>query len=77
MAKKVKDPADPGPDHTLILIYFGFAVVGTLWVAVQLGNWLSSTKQNIPVNPIARPNLALLLETCDAWGPEESAFRPK
>ncbi|MQY21918.1 type IV secretory system conjugative DNA transfer family protein [Nocardia macrotermitis] len=53
MAKKVKDPADPGPDHTLILIYIGFAVVGTLWVALQVGNWLSSPRQNIPINPIA------------------------
>jgi type IV secretory pathway TraG/TraD family ATPase VirD4 len=53
MAKKVKDPADPGPDVSLILIYIGFAVVGTLWVALQLGNKLSATKQTIPINPIA------------------------
>ncbi|WP_216899003.1 type IV secretory system conjugative DNA transfer family protein [Nocardia alni] len=51
--KKVQDPAVPGPDVTLYMIYFGFAVLGTLWVALQLGNLLSSTKQNIPINPIA------------------------
>ncbi|BEK89172.1 type IV secretory system conjugative DNA transfer family protein [Nocardia seriolae] len=54
MAKApVKDPAEPGPDHTLHLIYAGFAIFGTLWVAVQLGNLLSSPRQQIPINPIA------------------------
>ncbi|WP_051178741.1 type IV secretory system conjugative DNA transfer family protein [Nocardia concava] len=54
MAKApVKDPADPGPDTTLQLIYAGFAVFGTLWVAVQLGNLLSSPRQHMPINPIA------------------------
>ncbi|WP_019927082.1 TraM recognition domain-containing protein [Nocardia sp. BMG111209] len=53
MAKKLQDPAVPGPDHQLILVYIGFATFGTLWVALQLGNALSVTKQNIPVNPIA------------------------
>ncbi|MTE14980.1 type IV secretory system conjugative DNA transfer family protein [Nocardia aurantiaca] len=54
MAKaKVKDPADPGPDRTLQLIYAGFYVFGTLWLAVQLGNLLSSRRQHLPINPIA------------------------
>ncbi|UFS97400.1 type IV secretory system conjugative DNA transfer family protein [Nocardia huaxiensis] len=52
MAKKpVKDPADPGPDTTLYLIYAGFAIFGTLWLAMQLGSLLSG--QKIPINPIA------------------------
>jgi type IV secretory pathway TraG/TraD family ATPase VirD4 len=53
MAKKVKDPADPGPDLTLYLIYIAFSVVGTLWVALQLGNQLSVHTQQLPINPIA------------------------
>jgi type IV secretory pathway TraG/TraD family ATPase VirD4 len=53
MAKKVKDPAVPGPDVTLYLIYIGFSVLGTLWLALQLGNLLSSTEQSLPINPIA------------------------
>jgi len=53
MAKKVRDPAVPGPDVSLYMIYLGFAVVGTLWVALHVGNALSSTKQNLPINPIA------------------------
>ncbi|MFI1912508.1 type IV secretory system conjugative DNA transfer family protein [Nocardia sp. NPDC020380] len=55
MAKKppVKDPADPGPDTTLHLIYAAFAFFGTLWVSVQLGNLLSSPRQTLPINPIA------------------------
>ncbi len=53
MAKKVKDPAEPGPDVTLYMIYLGFAIVGTLWIALHLGNQMAVTKQNIPINPIA------------------------
>ncbi|MET9486362.1 TraM recognition domain-containing protein [Nocardia sp. NPDC006630] len=54
MAKKpVKDPADPGPDTTLQLIYAAGAILGTLWLSLQLGNLLSSPRQNIPINPIA------------------------
>ncbi|WP_280400458.1 type IV secretory system conjugative DNA transfer family protein [Nocardia carnea] len=54
MAKKkpIKDPAIPGPDPTLIAIYVGGAVLGTLWVAIHLGNMLSLQKQDMPVNPI-------------------------
>ncbi|MGW5382816.1 type IV secretory system conjugative DNA transfer family protein [Nocardia sp. NPDC003963] len=54
MAKKkpVKDPAAVGPDLTLIAIYVGGAVLGTLWVALHLGNMLSLQKQDMPVNPI-------------------------
>lgn len=54
MAKKpVQDPAKPGPDITLYMIYAGFAIFGTLWLALHLGNMLSTPKQNIPINPIA------------------------
>ncbi|WP_232851559.1 type IV secretory system conjugative DNA transfer family protein [Nocardia acididurans] len=54
MAKKpVKDPADPGPDTTLYLIYAGFAIFGTLWLAIQLGSLLTSPRQKAPINPIA------------------------
>ncbi|WP_405493435.1 TraM recognition domain-containing protein [Nocardia sp. NBC_00511] len=54
MAKQpVKDPADPGPDTTLHFIYAGFAIFGTLWVAVQLGNMLSTPRQQLPINPIS------------------------
>ncbi|MGV9410379.1 type IV secretory system conjugative DNA transfer family protein [Nocardia sp. NPDC003693] len=54
MAKKpVKDPAAPGPDTTLFMIYTAFAVLGTLWVSIQVGNALSSPKQDLPINPIA------------------------
>ncbi|MGQ4597793.1 TraM recognition domain-containing protein [Nocardia sp. R6R-6] len=51
--KKVTDPAIPGPDVSLILIYAGFAVFGTLWLALHLGNLLAGSPQNVPVNPIA------------------------
>ncbi|MFF0488134.1 type IV secretory system conjugative DNA transfer family protein [Nocardia sp. NPDC004068] len=53
MAKKLKDPAEPGPDVTLYMIYIGFAIVGTLWLALQLGNQMAVTKQDVPINPIA------------------------
>ncbi|MGV9676695.1 type IV secretory system conjugative DNA transfer family protein [Nocardia sp. NPDC003482] len=53
MAKKLKDPAEPGPDVTLYMIYIGFAVIGTLWLALQLGNQMAVTKQDVPINPIA------------------------
>ncbi|WP_425301966.1 copper transporter [Nocardia wallacei] len=53
MAKKVRDPADPGPDVSLYLIYIGFAIVGIVWLALHLGNHMSVTKQDIPINPIA------------------------
>lgn len=54
MAKKkpIKDPAVPGPDPTLVALYFGGAVLATLWVAIHLGNLLSLQKQDMPVNPI-------------------------
>lgn len=54
MAKKkpIKDPAVPGPDPTLVALYFGGAVLATLWVALHLGNLLSLQKQDMPVNPI-------------------------
>ncbi|MFI2232347.1 type IV secretory system conjugative DNA transfer family protein [Nocardia testacea] len=54
MAKKkpVKDPAAIGPDLTLIAIYVGGAVLGTVWVALHLGNMLSLQKQDMPINPI-------------------------
>ncbi|MEV0292477.1 TraM recognition domain-containing protein [Nocardia sp. NPDC050710] len=50
--KKVQDPAAIGPDIGLILIYAGFAVLTTLWIALHLGNAMSSTPQRIPINPI-------------------------
>ncbi|MEU0541104.1 TraM recognition domain-containing protein [Nocardia sp. NPDC005978] len=54
MAKQpVKDPAAPGPDTTLFMIYAAFAVLGTLWISIQMGNALSSPKQDLPINPIA------------------------
>ncbi|ASF06414.1 hypothetical protein NBRGN_069_00230 [Nocardia brasiliensis NBRC 14402] len=54
MAKKpVKDPAAVGPDTTMIALYAGFAVLGTLWVALHLGNAMAVTPQSIPINPIA------------------------
>ncbi|MEU4315378.1 TraM recognition domain-containing protein [Nocardia sp. NPDC024068] len=54
MAKKkpVKDPAVVGPDLSLIAIYVGGTLLGTLWVALHLGNMLSLQKQDMPVNPI-------------------------
>ncbi|MGA6204962.1 type IV secretory system conjugative DNA transfer family protein [Nocardia testacea] len=54
MAKKkpVKDPAAIGPDLTLIAIYVGGAVLGTVWAALHLGNMLSLQKQDMPINPI-------------------------
>ncbi|MFR9750235.1 type IV secretory system conjugative DNA transfer family protein [Nocardia sp. 004] len=51
--KKVTDPAIPAPDISLYLIYAGFAIVGTLWLALQLGNLLSAQRQDFPLNPIA------------------------
>ncbi|WP_067813974.1 type IV secretory system conjugative DNA transfer family protein [Nocardia inohanensis] len=51
--KKVVDPADPGPDTQLHMIYAGFAIFGTLWFALQVGNLLSSPRQKFPINPIA------------------------
>ncbi|WP_051022713.1 type IV secretory system conjugative DNA transfer family protein [Nocardia pneumoniae] len=51
--KKVTDPAVPGPDVSLILIYAGFAIFGTLWLALHLGNMLAGSPQNVPINPIA------------------------
>ncbi|MFD3703251.1 type IV secretory system conjugative DNA transfer family protein [Nocardia sp. NPDC058658] len=51
--KKVTDPAAVGPDTTLIMIVFGFAVLITLAVALHLGNALAVVPQNIPANPIA------------------------
>ncbi|MBO0854497.1 MAG: type IV secretory system conjugative DNA transfer family protein, partial [Nocardia sp.] len=53
MAKKVKDPADPGPDISLYAIFIGFGVVATLWVALHLGNSMAAAPQNIPINPLA------------------------
>ncbi|GAB2695272.1 type IV secretory system conjugative DNA transfer family protein [Nocardia thraciensis] len=52
MAKKVRDPADPGPDVSTYLIFIGFGLVGTVWAALHLGNRLSATRQDIPINPI-------------------------
>ncbi|WP_067723523.1 type IV secretory system conjugative DNA transfer family protein [Nocardia yamanashiensis] len=51
--KKVTDPADPGPDTQLHMIYAGFAIFGTLWFALQVGNLLSTPRQKFPINPIA------------------------
>ncbi|MEU7629389.1 TraM recognition domain-containing protein [Nocardia sp. NPDC049220] len=51
--KKVTDPAVPDPDAVLILTYAGFAIFGTLWLAVHLGNLLAGSPQHIPINPIA------------------------
>ncbi|WP_454196800.1 type IV secretory system conjugative DNA transfer family protein [Nocardia sp. Marseille-Q1738] len=51
--KKVTDPAVPGPDVSLILIYAGFAIFGTLWLALHLGNMLAGSPQKVPINPIA------------------------
>ncbi|WP_225727368.1 MULTISPECIES: type IV secretory system conjugative DNA transfer family protein [unclassified Nocardia] len=51
--KKVKDPAEIGPDLQLLAVYAGFAILGTLWLALHIGNWLSVHPQNIPLNPIA------------------------
>ncbi|RMI30619.1 type IV secretory system conjugative DNA transfer family protein [Nocardia stercoris] len=54
MAKKLKDPAEVGPDRTLQLIYFGATVIGTLWVAFQVGNWLAGSPSPWPIyNPIS------------------------
>lgn len=51
--KKVQDPAAVGPDITLYMIYAGFATLGTLWIALHLGNAMAVTPQDIPINPIA------------------------
>ncbi|GAA5054133.1 type IV secretory system conjugative DNA transfer family protein [Nocardia callitridis] len=55
MAKKkpVKDPAAALPDVGLYATYAGFVLVVVLWGALQLGNQLAVTPQNIPINPIA------------------------
>ncbi|WP_039798970.1 type IV secretory system conjugative DNA transfer family protein [Nocardia araoensis] len=51
--KKVTDPAIPGPDVSLLLTYAGFAIFGTLWLALHLGNMLEGSPQQVPFNPIA------------------------
>lgn len=51
--KKVTDPAIPGPDVSLLLTYAGFAIFGTLWLALHLGNMLEGSPQKVPFNPIA------------------------
>ncbi|MBF6168436.1 TraM recognition domain-containing protein [Streptomyces gardneri] len=51
--KKVTDPAVPGPDVSLLLTYAGFAIFGTLWLALHLGNLLAGSPQKVPFNPIA------------------------
>ncbi|MGQ4615073.1 TraM recognition domain-containing protein [Nocardia sp. R7R-8] len=51
--KKVTDPAIPGPDISLLLIYAGFVIFGTLWLALHLGNMLEGSPQDVPFNPIA------------------------
>ncbi|WP_406231121.1 type IV secretory system conjugative DNA transfer family protein [Nocardia sp. NBC_01009] len=51
--KKVQDPAVAGPDVTLYMIYAGFAILGTLWIALHLGNAMAVTRQDVPINPIA------------------------
>ncbi|MFE7742391.1 type IV secretory system conjugative DNA transfer family protein [Nocardia sp. NPDC057455] len=51
--KKVTDPAIPGPDVSLLLTYAGFAIFGTLWLALHLGNMLAGSPQKVPFNPIA------------------------
>lgn len=43
----------PGPDLSLYLTYAGFAIFGTLWIAVHLGNMLAGSPQSVPINPIA------------------------
>ncbi|WP_054811760.1 type IV secretory system conjugative DNA transfer family protein [Nocardia arizonensis] len=50
--KKVKDPAAVGPDYSLYAVYAGFAVFGTLYLALHLGNSLTTPAQTIPLNPI-------------------------
>ncbi|WP_067859625.1 type IV secretory system conjugative DNA transfer family protein [Nocardia shimofusensis] len=50
--KKVTDPAVPGPDLGLIAVYAGFVVFALLMVALHLGNQLSSSPQELPINPI-------------------------
>ncbi|MEU4340708.1 TraM recognition domain-containing protein [Nocardia sp. NPDC023852] len=51
--KKVTDPAVPGPDLSLYLTYAGFAIFGTIWIALHLGNMLAGSPQSVPINPIA------------------------
>ncbi|MFI9511376.1 type IV secretory system conjugative DNA transfer family protein [Nocardia sp. NPDC052566] len=51
--KKVQDPAAIGPDLSLYSVYAGFAVLGTLWLALHIGNAMAVTPQKIPINPIA------------------------
>ncbi|UGT63279.1 type IV secretory system conjugative DNA transfer family protein [Nocardia asteroides] len=54
MAKKnvVQDPAEVGPDLGLYAVYAGFAVFGTVYLALHLGNWFVSPPQEMPFNPI-------------------------
>ncbi|MFC8043051.1 type IV secretory system conjugative DNA transfer family protein [Nocardia sp. NPDC057353] len=54
MAKKnvVKDPAAVGPDLGLYAVYAGFAVFGTLYVALHLGNRFVTPAQTMPFNPV-------------------------
>ena len=51
-SKKVTDPAAVGPDLSLYAVYAGAAVFGTLYVALHLGNALSTPSQSVPLNPI-------------------------
>ena len=51
-SKPVKDPAAVGPDLSLYAVYAGAAIFGTLYVALHLGNALSTPSQKVPVNPI-------------------------
>lgn len=50
--KKVTDPAIPGPDLGLYAVYAGFVVFALLMVALHLGNQLSGSPQQLPINPI-------------------------
>ena len=50
--KKVTDPAVPGPDLGLYAVYAGFVIFALLMVALHLGNRMSSSPQELPINPI-------------------------
>ncbi|MCP2287880.1 type IV secretory system conjugative DNA transfer family protein [Nocardia amikacinitolerans] len=50
--KKVTDPAIPGPDLGLLSVYAGAVVIGTLLVALHLGNQMAAEPQDLPINPI-------------------------
>ncbi|MBH0774947.1 type IV secretory system conjugative DNA transfer family protein [Nocardia bovistercoris] len=50
--KKVQDPAATGPDYSLYAVYAGFAVFGTLYIALHLGSIFTTPRQKIPLNPI-------------------------